>query len=126
MRNLYILTLLLSFTVSSCDSPLFRPKPNFEIVEQVYCNSEGFIDLGCDVKGKIHNYGEAGTQIVKFTLYVGYYDRKTKNGNQASWDEEYTFNKTVFLNKNETKTVSHVFKQIDLLDTGIRCSIKIL
>jgi len=125
MRIIISLLTCFSFSLLSCDSPNFRPKPKFEIVEAVHCEYEGLLDLGLKVKGKVHNYGAAGTHNITFKMYVGYYNRKTNRGYQPSWDEEYSQTKAIFLNEGETKTVSQIFKQIDILDSGLRCSIDI-
>ena len=81
------------------------------------------MDFERTVKGKIHNYGAAGTHNVTFKMYVGYYERKTTRGNEPTWDAEYTQTKAIFLDEGETKTVSQVFKQVNILDTGLRCNI---
>lgn len=123
MRLLILLCTCFSFLLLSCDSPNVRPKPKFELVEAVNCDYEGLLDLGLKVKGKIHNYGAAGTHNITFKMYVGYYNRKTTRGYEPTWDAEYTQTQAIFLDEGETKTVSQIFKQINILDSGLRCNI---
>ena len=123
MRLLILLCTCFSFLLLSCDSFSLWPKPKFELVEAANCDYGGLLDFGLRVKGKIHNYGAAGTHNVTFKMYVGYYDRTTTRGNEPTWDAEYTQTKAIFLDEGETKTVSQVFKQVNILDTGLRCNI---
>ncbi|MDA9019043.1 hypothetical protein N9I61_00830 [Flavobacteriales bacterium] len=88
--------------------------------------TEGLLDLGLEVRAKIHNYGATGSQKIKFKGYTGYFMRKSSQGNVPSWNEEFTHVETVFLEAGQTKTVRHVFKQIDILDTGLRGGVELL
>ena len=111
---------------AACNTSLTRPQPKFEIVEGVDVQTEGLLDLGLEVRAKIHNFGATGSQKVKFSGYTGYFVRQSNQGNVPSWNEQFTHVETVFLEEGQTKTVRHVFKQIDILDTGLRGGVQIL
>jgi len=111
---------------AACNTSFMRPQPKFEVVEEVEVQFEGLLDLGLEVRAKIHNYGAAGSQKVKFSGYTGYFVRESTRGNVPSWDEQFTYVETVFLEAGQTKTVRHVFKQVDILDTGLRGGVQVL
>ena len=125
-RNWLCVALLSMCTLTACNTPVTRPQPKFEIVEDLDVQTEGLLDLGLEVRAKIHNYGATGSQKIKFKGYTGYFMRKSSQGNVPSWNEEFTHVETVFLEAGQTKTVRHVFKQIDFLDSGLRGGVEIL
>ncbi len=112
--------------LGSCNNEFTRPRPKFEVVEEINGRFEGLLDLGMEVSAKVHNYGAAGTQNVRFILYTGYRVRHSSSGNKATWDSEFTETKKLFLDEGETKTLSHVFKEINALDDNIRYRVEIL
>ena len=117
--------ILLTILFLGCNTPQARPKPKFEIVEDIRLNYEGFIDLGCEFNAKIHNYGATGTQTIPFKLYKGYSTRNSNKGPVATWDRQYTHSEKLFLEAGQTRNVRHVFKQITAFDTGVRGAIEI-
>ena len=112
--------------LGGCNNEFTRPRPKFEVVEEINGRFEGLLDLGMEVSAKVHNYGAAGTQNVRFILYTGYRVRHSSSGNKATWDSEFTETKKLFLDEGETKTLSHVFKEINALDDNIRYRVEIL
>jgi len=126
LRNSLCIALLSVCALTACNTPVTRPQPKFEIVEDLNVRTEGLLDLGLEVRAKIHNYGATGSQKIKFKGYTGYFMRKSSQGNVPSWNEEFTHVETVFLEAGQTKTVRHIFKQIDILDTGLRGGVELL
>jgi|GEM_PF-4765006 len=126
VRKPFWTALVVVFTLNSCETPLTRPQPKFEVVEDITVQTEGLLDLGLEVRAKIHNYGASGSQKIKFTGYTGYFVRKSNKGNVPTWNEEFSHVETVFLEAGQTKVVGHVFKQIDRLDVGLRGGVQIL
>ena len=126
LRNTLCIALLSVGKLNACNTPVTRPQPKFEIGEDLNLRTEGLLELGVEVRAKIHNYGATGSQKIKFNGYTGYFMRKSSRGNVPSWNEEFTHVETVFLEAGQTKTVKHVFKQIDILDTGLRGGVELL
>ena len=66
--TLMSLRVLSMCTLTDCNTPVTRPQPKFEIVEDLDVQTEGLLDLGLEVRAKIHNYGATGSQKIKFKL----------------------------------------------------------
>ena len=60
LRNSLCIALLSVCTLTACNTPVTRPQPKFEIVEDLNVRTEGLLDLGLEVRAKIHNYGADG------------------------------------------------------------------
>lgn len=127
LKQLMVLALAVApLLLGSCNNEFTRPRPKFEIVEDLNSRFEGLLDLGLEVSTKVHNYGAAGTQNVRFILYTGYRVRHSSSGEKATWDNEFTETKRVFLEEGETKTLSHVFKEITVFHENLRYRVEIL
>lgn len=113
-------------SLAACSEESTRLEPDFQVVEDLTIQTEGFLDLGLEVGAKIHNYGAAGTRRIKFSAYTGYFTRRSERGNVFTWENEFTHVETVFLEAGQTKALSHVFKEITRFDTGVRGGVQIL
>ena len=125
--RLFITSLLLSILFHSCDSKILRPQPKIEIVESAFCEYEGLLDLGVKVQAKFHNFGASGSSELIFKVFTGYKKRAViKNGEESeefSYDHVYEHSRIVFLEKDETKSFHHIFKEITILDNNISCAV---
>ena len=127
--RLFITSLLVSILFHSCDSKILRPQPKIEIVESAFCDYEGLLDLGVKVQAKFHNFGASGSSELIFKIFTGYKKRAViKNGEESeeiTYDHVYEHSRIVFLEKDETKSFHHIFKEITILDNNISCAVTV-